>query len=157
MYVDADGHADPAAEAQRLLGRLRAGEDLAGLGDQTLLNTAYSDLSRDEIARQFGEDFAEALAGLEPGSWSEPVRSPYGMHLVLVTQRRPARQPQLVEVRDAVLAEWRDQRRRESREQAYRRLRERYDIVMEQVSGRGRDGIGARRAAAHASQARAAQ
>ena len=76
VYVDADGHADPAAEAQRLLGRLRAGEDPAGLGDQTLLNTAYGDLSRDNIARQFGKDFAEAVAGLEAGSWSEPVGSP---------------------------------------------------------------------------------
>jgi hypothetical protein len=34
-------------------------------------------------------------------------------------------------VREAVLAEWRDQRRRESREQAYARLRERYEIILE--------------------------
>jgi len=131
VYLNPDRHVDPAAEAQRLLELLRSGADPAVLGDPSMLSSSFDDLGRDEIARQFGEDFAEALVALEPGGWVGPIRSPFGVHLVRVTQRQPARQPALAEIRERVLAEWRDQRRREAREQAYQRLRERYQIVMD--------------------------
>ncbi|MGD9388041.1 MAG: peptidylprolyl isomerase [Gammaproteobacteria bacterium] len=131
VYLDPEQHADPAAEAQRLLELLRDGADPAALGDVSMLIPGLDAAGPDEIARQFGEDFATALLALEPGGWVGPVRSTFGLHLVRVTQHQPARQPALAEVRDAVLAEWRDQRRREAREQAYQRLRERYEVVVE--------------------------
>jgi len=131
VYLNPEQHADPAAEAQRLLELLRDGADPGALGDVSMLIPGLDDSTPGEIARQFGEDFAEALEGLEPGGWIGPVRSAFGVHLVQVSQRQPARQPALAEIRDAVLAEWRDQRRREAREQAYQRLRERYQIVMD--------------------------
>ena len=131
VYLNPAQHADPAAEAQRLLGLLRDGGDPGALGDVSMLIPGLDAASQDEIARQFGEGFAEALLGLEPGGWVGPIRSTFGLHLVRVSQHQPARQPALAEIREAVLAEWRDQRRREAKEQAYQRLRERYDIVME--------------------------
>jgi hypothetical protein len=36
-----------------------------------------------EIAAQYGEAFAAALPSLRPGTWSEPLPSKYGWHLVL--------------------------------------------------------------------------
>jgi hypothetical protein len=131
VYLNPAQHADPAAEAQRLLELLRDGADPGALGDVSMLIPGLEAASPDEIARQFGQDFTQALEGLEPGGWVGPIRSTYGAHLVRVSQRQPARQPALAEIRDAVLAEWRDRRRREAREQAYQRLRERYEIVVE--------------------------
>ncbi|MEE4175275.1 MAG: peptidylprolyl isomerase [Xanthomonadales bacterium] len=149
VYLNPAQHADPAAEAQRLLGLLRNGADPDQLGDISMLIPGLDAASRDGIARQFGEDFAEALLALEPGGWRGPVRSSFGLHLVRVTQRQPARQPALAEIRDAVLAEWRDQRRREAKEQAYQRLRERYDVVMETESpGGAQNGDAASKASA---------
>jgi hypothetical protein len=130
VYLNPDRHADPSAEAEGLLAALRAGTEPATLGDPSLLGSAFDDVRQDDIARQFGEDFAEALVDLEPDAWRGPVRSPFGLHFVRVIEQQPARQPALAEVRDAVLTEWRDQRRREAKEQAYRRLRDRYEIVM---------------------------
>jgi len=141
VYLNPDRHADPVAEAQGLLERLRDGADPQGLGDVSMLIPGLDGTSPDEIARQFGEDFAEALLALEPGGWVGPIRSTFGAHLVRVSQRQPARQPALAEIHDAVLAEWRDQRRREAREQAYERLRERYEVVMEpEAEGQPRPG-----------------
>ena len=131
VYLNPDRHPDTAAEAQRLLELLRSGADPDGLGDVSLLIPGVDAATPEEIARQFGQDFAEALVGLDPGGWVGPIRSAFGVHLVRVSRRQPARQPALTEIRDAVLAEWRDQRRREAREQAYQRLRERYQIVMD--------------------------
>jgi len=137
VYLNPDRHSDPSAEAQRLLDLLRSGADPDALGDVSMLTPGLDTATPNEIARQFGEDFADTLEGLEPGGWIGPVRSPFGMHLVRVTQRQPVRQPALAEIRDAVLAEWRDQRRREAKKQAYQRLRERYEIVMEPTTHTG--------------------
>ncbi|WP_207148712.1 peptidyl-prolyl cis-trans isomerase [Lamprobacter modestohalophilus] len=134
VYLNPERHPDPTAEARRLLETLRDGGDPNARGDVSMLIPGLAAASPDEIARHFGEDFAEALVVLEPGGWDGPVRSPYGIHLVLVTQCEPERQPALAEIRDRVLVEWRDQRRHETKEQAYQRLRERYEIVMQQDS-----------------------
>ncbi len=134
VYLNPDRHSDLAAEAQRLLALLRSGADPDGLGDVSMLIPGFDAATPEEIARQFGEDFAEALVALEPGGWGGPIRSAFGVHLVLITSAEPARQPALAEVRDAVLVEWREARRREAKEQAYRRLRERYEVVMEPES-----------------------
>jgi hypothetical protein len=135
VYLNPERHPGPAAEAQRLRELLRNGADPGALGDVSMLVPGLDAASADEIARQFGGDFAEALVTLAPGGWAGPIRSPFGIHLVRVSDRQPARQPTLAEIRDAVLAEWRDQRRREAKEQAYRRLRERYEVVMQPAAG----------------------
>ena len=50
----------------------------------------------------FGEEFARSVLALAPGRWEGPVRSGYGLHLVLVTKRIPGRLPELSEVRAVV-------------------------------------------------------
>ena len=154
VYLNPERHPDPATEAQRLLAGLRAGSDPAALGDSSLLGSAFDDLDEHQIGRQFGEKFADALLDLEPGHWSGPVHSPYGIHLILVMQREPARQPALAEIRDKVLAEWRDQRRREAKEQTYQRLRERYEIILE-PAGQAGENIAATNASARSETAQA--
>jgi hypothetical protein len=135
VYLSPERHSDPVAEAQRLRELLRDGADPSALGDVSMLISGLDAASPDVIARHFGEDFAAALLALEPGGWVGPVRSTFGLHLVRVSEHRPPSQPALAEVRDLVLAEWRDQRRSEAREEAYGRLRERYEVVMEPEAG----------------------
>ncbi len=135
VYLNPDRHPQLEAEAAGLLERLRAGADPAGVGDVTLLEHAFDDASRPEIARQFGAAFADSVLEVEQGQWLGPIRSGLGAHLVLVTDRQPARLPTLAEVRPQVLREWQDARRREQKEQAYARLRERYQISVEPAEG----------------------
>jgi len=93
-------------DAQRLLARLGAEaippEQAAGLGDPSLLSTHQPPRSLAELARTFGEEFARAVDAGAPGAWFGPVPSSYGLHLVWVRERRPARLPSLDEVRSAV-------------------------------------------------------
>lgn len=131
VYLNPDRHPRLETDAAELLGRLRAGADPAGLGDVTLLGPAFDDLSQPEVARQFGDAFAEALVGLEQGRWLGPIPSGLGAHLVWVGDVRPARLPTLAEARPRVLQDWQDERRREQKEQAYARLRQRYEITVE--------------------------
>lgn len=126
--------ADATKEAERLLARLNTtGEKAAAseLGDTTLLPHELALSSAGEIARVFGDRFAQAVAGMEPGRWSGPVRSGYGLHLVYVSERAASGPRPLAEVRDEVQREWLAARRREMADARYSRLRERYTVVIE--------------------------
>ena len=120
-----------------MLELLQDGQDPDRFGDVSMLAARFDGASPAEVERVFGGDFVDALAELEPGAWQGPVRSPFGLHLVRIAERLPERLPALEEIRDAVLAEWRDQQRRDAREQAYERLRERYEVVIEPATPDG--------------------
>jgi peptidyl-prolyl cis-trans isomerase C len=46
--------------------------------------------------------FSEAAFKLQPNQMSEPVRTPFGVHLILVTERRPGKDVKFEEVKEAV-------------------------------------------------------
>ena len=95
-------------------------------------------LPRSEINRLFGEQFGRKVFELDPGRWQGPVESGYGLHLVLVTERKPARLPELAEVRDQVEREWIFARKKEMQEAMYKKLGERYTVVIEQPAAAAR-------------------
>jgi hypothetical protein len=130
--------ADATKEAERLLARLSAaGEkaDTSELGDTTMLPYELALSSVGEIARVFGDGFAQAVAEMEPGRWSGPVRSGYGLHLVYVSERAASRPRPLAEVRDEVQREWLAARRRQVADAKYRALREGYTVLVERGAG----------------------
>lgn len=130
---------DPARRAAslesdlaRALAALRSGDGAAaGLGDATLLPPEQSDATPAEIASVFGADFAAALAEVAPGNWQGPLRSPFGLHLVRVAQRREGGAPVLAEVREQVARDWSAARAREAKGSFYQGLRARYQVKIE--------------------------
>lgn len=124
------------ARAAAVLTDLRAGADPSEAGDYIDLPPAAKDAEPARIDAAFGRGFAEALAGLAPGTWGGPIVSAYGLHLVRVDAARPGRLPPLAEVRAAVERDWRDDRRAVDRAALYEKLRERYDVVIEAGAGR---------------------
>jgi peptidyl-prolyl cis-trans isomerase C len=96
-----------------------------------LLPPEFSLSSHSEIVRLFGDAFATQLQHLEPGRWTGPIESAYGLHLVFVRERVDGRVPVLAEVRQAVQREWFAARRKAVNEQFYQRLRARYTVVVE--------------------------
>jgi hypothetical protein len=86
---------------------------------------------RSEVARIFGEGFADQIFTIEPGRWAGPIRSTYGVHQVLVLERDPDRQLTLAEVRPQVEREFSIERRRQQLEAMYAKLLERYRVVIE--------------------------
>ncbi|MDH4337266.1 MAG: peptidylprolyl isomerase [Candidatus Krumholzibacteria bacterium] len=134
VFFNPDKRGDAAADAQAALARLRSAErriDLDTLGDPSLLPQEVGLAAQRDVASQFGEEFANAVVAASPGEWSGPVRSSFGWHVVFVSESRPGRMPELSEVRDAVARDWFVMRRKELQEAFYRKLRERYEVVIE--------------------------
>lgn len=135
VYLKAAPDGAPAAEeAERLLRQLVAngpGADISNLGDPIQLPAAFSLSSVDEIARLFGQEFADKLVRLDIGTWAGPLQSGYGLHLVLVEQRVEGRDPALDEVRAAVKLNWLADREREVEQRLFERLRQRYAVTIE--------------------------
>jgi hypothetical protein len=134
IYLSRDRRGDSLeGDARQLLERLRSESesvDVAELGDPFLLPSHHEDLREAEITSLFGPQFAVQLLTVEPGRWSGPIESGYGVHLVLVQERREGRVPELAEIRDAVSREWYAARRAASKEDFYRSLRERYEVIV---------------------------
>ena len=105
--------------------------DASTHGDRILLEHGYTDVSMREIASMFGQQFAAAVVDLEPGVWSGPIESGYGVHLVFVDGRIEPRLPELDEIRGQVRREWDNARRVDMTETFYSNLLDRYEIVIE--------------------------
>ena len=136
VYWSVDKRGDKALDdAKRLLARLQKSShkiDVSAKGDALMLDHHYTDTSQLEVARLFGKPFSEKLNGIEPGQWTGPMDSAYGVHLVNVQQRTDTRLPDLAEIRDRVKGEYLFDWQREANAKFYDNLRKRYEVVVEQ-------------------------
>ena len=94
------------------------------------LPAALDDAPLGEIAAQFGEEFAAALAKLPLNQWAA-VTSGFGQHEVRLRERRPAAPPRLAEIRQRVENDWRAAQAKASEERAYQALRDGYRVTIE--------------------------
>lgn len=135
VFVSLEVHGEEAeAMAGALLAELRQGVSPGAaleLGDPFLLPPRFPLAPLALVERNFGGDFASAIAALPVGSWDGPVVSTYGLHLVLVEERRDGRLPPFEAVRAAVDYEWRAAREKALLEAQYEALRANYRVVIE--------------------------
>lgn len=122
-----------AAEAGDRIDQLKAGAGSVAFPRSISLPAALERASIAEIARQFGDRFAAQLEGLEPGVWSGPVTSGFGVHAVRITAKAPGEAAALNDVRQRVVNDWHAARQAEQKEKALSRYRAQYEIT---VAGR---------------------
>ena len=101
------------------------------LGDPFMLQRYYPERNEAEISKLFGGEFAERVGELSEGVWHGPVLSGYGVHLVYVHGKQSFPRPSLAEVRERVLNDRTTAKRRELDDEYVARLREKYDVVIE--------------------------
>ncbi len=135
VYLNPGKHGENLArDAADLLARLQqAGSqaDISALGDQSLLEQDFSLLSRADVAKQFGEEFAVNLTGVPLGQWQGPISSGFGAHLVFLRQRIEGSLPPLADVREIVRREWANERRTRANEKYFQDLLKRYVVTIE--------------------------
>jgi hypothetical protein len=121
-------------EAKKDLARLRNGAPAAAaeeMGDAFLLEHAYKQITPEEIDKIFGPGFAAQLAKAPLREWQGPIASGYGLHLVRIDERDVSRASALDPVSEQVKRDWLDGRRQQLKETAFKKLRERYEVVVD--------------------------
>ena len=133
VYLNPDKRKDLDSDAKKLLARLNSGTSSESVGDPTLVPFDYNLATQSEIARSFGERFAEDVIKLQPADWMGPIYSAYGGHLLKVSERIEASLPELADIRALVEREYLVQKRKEQKDLAYQQLREGYEVTIEPV------------------------
>ena len=108
VYLARDHHgAALESDAARLLDELRRDHvrpaDAPARGDASLVGADLGPIAPADLDRRFGPGFSASLEDAPVGTWIGPVRSSYGLHLVWVHDRVPARTPTFDSVRAQVL------------------------------------------------------
>ncbi|WP_171210503.1 peptidylprolyl isomerase [Ruegeria sp. HKCCA5426] len=123
------GEAPTPADMDSALARLRAGEDWTGVGARTLLPLSLPLSAARSVNAAFGYGFSGAVNQLKLGEWEGPIQSGYGLHLVRITDTQPSKLPELEDIHDAVLLEWRRDTGEELAQAQFEDLAATYQIV----------------------------
>ncbi len=133
VFFDPEKRRDAAADAKAAHAALsRGAADPGNIGDPLPLGGELTDEDRQAVAGQFGDKFADAVFALKPGLWQGPIASSFGLHLVRVTDAKPARQLEFSEVESQVRERWRDEHQRETDEQYFASLLKKYHVVVDE-------------------------
>ena len=135
VYLDPQKHGENLTrDINQMLAELRLGSksDVSKMGDSLLLEQNFESVPAGEVSKQFGEKFVADLADLPVGEWSGPIESGYGLHLVIVIDRKDGSVPALADVRETVKRDWVNARRSETNEKFYQALLKRYTVTVEE-------------------------
>jgi hypothetical protein len=132
IYLNPDKHADTLEQdVQELLAELDANSNPGQYGDSFLLPVVFELTPVRQLTQMFGGEFGQNVYAQETGTWSGPITSGYGVHLVFVEEKEEGLLPPLEEIRPVVEREWFAQKRSEAKRQFFEKLRERYEIIIE--------------------------
>lgn len=119
-----------AHDATVLLDTLRSATPptRARLGDPLPVASRSGFMTAREVEKLFGPDFATQVMAVEPGNWTGPLTSAYGLHLVRIEAREPGQVPALAQVRQQVEQAFRIEQGEQAYGQFIRQLRAAYGV-----------------------------
>jgi hypothetical protein len=127
------------ARATALLQRLQQGpytpEAAVQLGDRAFVPSTLPSLPDRELARRLGHRFTRALKHVPETTWSGPIPSRYGLHMVYVHARTAPRLPPLSQVRHHVQRHLLNKRADEWLALRLQQLRQTFEIIVPEAKG----------------------
>ncbi|MRG57807.1 peptidyl-prolyl cis-trans isomerase [Phyllobacterium sp. SYP-B3895] len=139
LYFALDKHGGASREAaaavlSQIAGKSPDAPGIPQVADPFMYQNHYGDATPEQMAKEFGPDYATELFKLKAGSWQGPVQSGYGWHLVWIDAIDPGRIPAFEEVRPQVKSAWIDQRYRDVKRIAFEEMRSRYTVSLPTIS-----------------------
>jgi len=121
---------DAASALARLAGQPVDAKLAGSLADPFMFQEYYRDRAPDYLGKEFGPQFALAVAKLPSGSWQGPIESGFGWHLVFVDTVIPGRVPAFEEVESDVKTAWLTEQKALAWQKAYKEMRARYTVLL---------------------------
>ena len=121
---------DAAAALTRLAGQPEDSSLAATLADAFMFQEYYRDRAPEFLGKEFGPNFALAVAKSSVGSWQGPFESGFGWHLVFVDALIPGHVPALEEVEADVKNAWLAEQKARAWQKAYQEMRAKYTVLL---------------------------
>lgn len=136
IYFSTQRRADARSDAVHALTALlkNGATPTEEFGDASLIEPEFLNETEQSVSGRFGADFARAVFSRGPGTWSGPIESTYGLHLIHVAAVTPSQQQSLAEVRARVIEEWTREREKSLREGYLAELRKKYPVVADETA-----------------------
>jgi len=109
----------------------RIQQGMAPEGDSSLLPSEVTLANHDQLARNFGETFANELESLELNQWQGPIKSAFGLHFVFLQARKTAMIKPFDSVKKSVLQDWQYENNKSYQKQYEQQLLERYKVTVQ--------------------------
>lgn len=122
------GNGDPDQAAARARDALAQGNRWTAAGEPISLPASIDGQTLAAVSRDFGEAFAGNLGRLTEGTWSGPVASGFGSHLVRLRRVDRGVPAKLADVRQQVENDWRAATQKAREAKAYQALLDGYTI-----------------------------
>jgi len=143
VFLSRDQHGDGLQQAAAsVLAALRSPKpaDLDKLGDPFPVGPTGALMTEHDLERLFGPEFASRVMNLDPGTWSGPLPSAYGLHVVRVETREPGHLPSLASLRNQVEHAYRLEQGKSAYAAFMRRLRAKYGVEVAKGQSRPQEG-----------------
>jgi len=121
---------DAVQALAKLAGQPEDAKIAASLADPFMFQDHYRDRAPEFLGKEFGPQFARAIATLLPGSWQGPVESGFGWHLVFVDTVIPGRVPAFEEIEPDVRTAWLGEQKALAWQKAYEAMRTKYTVLL---------------------------
>ena len=121
---------DAAKALAMLVGQPQDAKMAGSLADPFMFQDFYRDRVPEYLGKEFGPQFAQAVAKLSPGSWQGPIESGFGWHLVFVDTVIPGRVPAFEEIEPDVKTAWLGEQKAQAWEKAYKAMRAKYRVLL---------------------------
>jgi peptidyl-prolyl cis-trans isomerase C len=119
---------DAVAALVKLAGQPQEVKITESFADPFMFQEYYRDRAPDYLGKEFGPQFAQAVAKLPTGSWQGPIQSGFGWHLVFVDTVIPGRVPEFEEIESEVKTAWLGEQKVLAWEKAYQEMRAKYTV-----------------------------
>ena len=124
---------DAANALTKLVGQPQDAKLAASIADAFMFQEYYRDRAPDQLAKEFGPQFALGVAKLQPGSWQGPIQSGLGWHLVFIDTAVAGRVPGFEEVEAEVKTAWLGEQKALAWQMAYKDMRAKYTVLLPAV------------------------
>lgn len=123
------------AEAASAREALAGGADSAEFGDSTPLGASFESADAARVRTLFDEALTDAVFAAAIGEWIGPFESGFGWHVVRVSARTPARDPDYAEIEAQVRDAYAREQFARANAEAFDAMRSNFEIVVQWEAG----------------------
>jgi hypothetical protein len=125
-----DNRNDPLGDAEAFMSQINnlSIEEVKTKGDALPFPFFFENIDADDLNRELGNDFSKSLEQVEKGSWTGPVQSGFGYHLIYLTDKTGPQIPEIESIKDDLLRDMEYDNQKKMNDLIFTELKKNYSI-----------------------------